>query len=386
MKHALTVAWFEYRRHLLTRHFLVMTFGLPLFVAALVAVSVVAAHRMRAKDSADWALVGADSLPGAQLMLPDEEAAAALLERGEIHGYVVLEDRGHATVRGVTSPPDAIRSALESRALGAVLAEAPPERRAPLREPMDIHYMVLDAGQLGPASGTHLALQFALAFLLPLLFALAVLFGTSFLVSAVTEEKENRVMEILVTSVTPRALIAGKVLGLGGLSLTQTAAWVATVVTLVLALGTVSVGGVLRSVPWSALGLSVPFFLLGYLLYATVMVGIGAAVGQPREAQQVAGFVSMILMVPFMLVAFILVAPGSRVAVTLSVFPLFAPVAMPMRLLLSAAPPRDVALGLLLLGATAWLATGVVGRVFRASMLLHGQRLSPKGLLDALRS
>jgi ABC-2 type transport system permease protein len=381
----LQVAGFEYRRHVFQRRFLVATLGMPLFVGAMVALSVVASERLESDARAPWATVGAPALPGASVELADRSDAEARLMAGEIDGYVVPEAGGRAYVRSVADAPPALRQALRERALSAVLAGAPAAARAALETPSEVRHLVLSTGSDRPVTGTNLAFMIGSAFLMPMVFTVAVLFSTTFLVLAITEEKENRLMEMLVTSSRPRDLIGGKVLGLGALSLTQTGVWLVSLAALGLVVAERSGLDVVGSLPWRAAAYSVPFFVLGYLLYAAAMAGIGVAVGQSREAQQVAGFVSLALALPFMLASFLLFRPASPAAVALSLFPPTAPVAMPMRLALSVVPAREMALALVLLAASVWLAVHAVARIFRASMLLYGQRVSLRQLAAAFR-
>jgi ABC-2 type transport system permease protein len=378
------IAVFEYLRHLRQRRFLAATFGLPLFIALIAALSFAVARRAERVSERPWAVVAAAALPGAPRTLADAPAAATALATGEISGFVVLEAGGRVTGQGVGPPPEALRDALAERALAGVLAEAPANRRALLARPAVLRYQPLEA-DAGPAlTGPELARTFGLAFGLPFLFALAVIFSTSYLVMAITEEKENRLMEILATSVSPSALVGGKVVGLGLLSLTQTGVWlIAAVIGLALLLK-LPPAALFGPLPLGWYLTTVPYFLVGYLLYAVLMVGVGVAIGQPREAQQVAGFLSALLMLPFVLMSLILFRPNSPAALAMSLFPLTASVAMPMRSALHAAPPWQLALGWLVLAGCAAIGVQLVGRIYRAAMLLYGARIDRAGLWRAI--
>lgn len=381
----LRVAFFEFRRHLLTGRFILVTFGIPLAVCAVAAVSVIVAQRPQA-ESFGWILVGDEELPGDWQRSDSEAAAISEVEAGRAGGYVVLQPDGRAEVHGQGAVPPAIARVLEQRALDAILVEAPAETREMLLRPVLLSFVALEATSSRPTAGLGLGMALVLALLVPFVFVTAVMLSTSYMVYGVTEEKVNRVMEILLTSVSHRTLIAGKVLGLGALSALQTGAWIAALGAVGLAVIRRIPGGLEAELPWVGLAASAAYFILGYVLYATLMLGVGVAIGQPREAQQAAGFLSMILVLPFFLVGIILVAPEGPISVALSIFPLSSPVAMPMRLVLAAAPTMQVATGLLVLALTVWLVILGVARVFRATMLLYGQRLRPRELMRAIWS
>jgi ABC-2 type transport system permease protein len=259
------------------------------------------------------------------------------------------------------------------------------DKRATVADPVDLLFASVTA-PAEPMRAEEVVARSAAAVAVPLLFALSVLFAIGFLVQAVAEEKESRVLEVLVTSVRPRDLIAGKVLGLGAASLLQTLVW-----------GLLAAAGALRlkdrlpipspsDVPWGAVAASVPYFLLGYLLFATLMVAIGVIIGSPRESQQVAGYFGLFLVAPFMLISLLIVRPASPAAVLLSLMPLTAAVAMPIRLMMSAVPPGAWLLGIVLLSLTLGVTVWAVGRLFKATMLLGGERPTWAAVARTLRA
>lgn len=384
MPAVLAVARFEFIRHVSQRRFLVATLGMPVLTVALLTAALWAADRLGGPNL-PWAIVGPGQLVGADLHYTTEEAAEDAVKRGELAGYVVLRPDGRALARASKRVPPELAEALQDRAEAYVLSGVPVAVRDAVAEPASVLYASVTAPAPAMRSEEVVA-RSAAAVAVPLLFALSVLFAIGFLVQAVSEEKESRVLEILVTSARPRDLIAGKVAGLGFVSLTQTAVWALLAVLVANRLSDRLPLPSVRDVPWPAVAASVPYFILGYLVFATLMVGIGVVVGSPRESQQVASMVGLFLVAPFLFVSALIVKPASPAAVLLSLFPMTSPIAMPIRLMMSAVPIGAWASGLLLLGATLAACIWAVGKLFRATMLLTGDRTALSAVLAAVRA
>ena len=191
-------------------------------------------------------------------------------------------------------------------------------------------------------------------------------------------------MEVLLTSGSARQLLTGKVLGLGLLGLIQLLIWLglAYVITgsgasFVSALGAVQV-------PLAVWGLAVVYFLLGYLFFAALMAGVGAISPSRRESSQYAGAVTMLAIVPLFVLAPLSADPNGGLAVFLSLFPPTAPAIMLARLVVTTVPPWEVAVSLGLLALS--VVGGIAGaaRLFRATTLLQGTRLSWREVRRAL--
>jgi ABC-2 type transport system permease protein len=368
------VARFEYVRHARQRRFAVVTLGLPVLMVVLLTVSLWAADRLGGPEL-PWGIVGNGNVPGAGVRFATAAEAESAVGRGEIDGFVELRPDGRALARATGRVPPELAVALHDRAQAWVLDGVPDDVRSAVAEPADLLFVSVTA-ETPSMTADEVRARSAAAIAVPMLFTLAVLFATGFLVQAVTEEKSSRVLEILVTSARHEALMAGKVFGLGLVSLTQTAVWAGLALLAAARLADRLPIPSLSEVPWTLVLASVPYFVLGYLLYATLIVGIGVVVGTPREAQQLASFLTVFLVLPFFLASALVVRPASPAAVVLSLVPLTSPVAMPMRLMMSAVPPGS------------WLraAIVVVGRVFRATTILVGERPGWSAVRDALRA
>jgi ABC-2 type transport system permease protein len=199
---------------------------------------------------------------------------------------------------------------------------------------------------------------------------------------SIIEEKSTRIIEILIASVRPFYLMAGKILGVAGVALTQYLIW-AVAGAIIAAYGG-AMAGILRpgaSLPpfhWSsALAIyAVVFFLAGYLLYASVYAAIGAIVSTEQDAQQIQLPVTLVIVISFLLFNLILKNPNSRLAVTLSMIPFLSPILMVLRIAVERPPFWQIAASLGLSLAATLAVVIVSARIYRVGVLMYGKRPS----------
>lgn len=219
------------------------------------------------------------------------------------------------------------------------------------------------------------------AFFVPYVFA-AILFFTNliasgYLMQALIEEKENRVVEMLISSVRPRDLLFGKTAALALLGFIQVALWAGVVLFIMLQLAGDALGRIGSLAGFTMTSTQtvtvVAFFILGFILSAAAYTLIGAVANTSKEGPQYAVFFTLPASVPLYALALFSSAPDGSVPTALSLFPLTAPMAMTMRALLTTVPLSQILLsaGLILLTAIGllWLAA----RLFRVGLLLSGQ-------------
>jgi ABC-2 type transport system permease protein len=328
------------------------------------------------------------SLPaGTLIRYPDQALASQALTDGKISGYYIIA-------------PDY----LQTGKITAIFAEFNPISSTGQGKVLDWVLQVNLLGgdtQLatlinGPTNLTQESLSNApqreesnlLTFFLPyavtMLFYIIILSSASLLLSSVTKEKQNRVIEILMMSVTPRQLLTGKIVGLGLLGLLQTIIWVGTGRILLAQSGSVFNLSSAFQLPASFLIWALVFFLLGYAVYASLMAGLGALVPNMREASQATILVIFPLIIPIFLLSILINDPNGILATLLSLFPLTSPVAMMLRLSAIEVPLWQTVLAAGLLAATAILVVRSVARMFHAQSLLSGQTFSRKMFFDAL--
>ena len=213
----------------------------------------------------------------------------------------------------------------------------------------------------------------------------AILFGSGLLLESVSDEKENRMVEIILTSVSPLGLMAGKVLAQGALALAQVVLWV----------GSLAVIGprIFDQLP-EVSDLSIEagqlvwlllFFLAGYFVVAVIMAGLGAMTSSYTQSSQLSALVIVPVILPVAAPQFILESPDGALARVLSFIPVTAPTTVVMRM-----GQTDLSIAELLASLVVVLLSGVVllyvsARVFRAGILLYGQRMTLRGVFRALR-
>ncbi|HEX9011994.1 MAG TPA: ABC transporter permease [Anaerolineaceae bacterium] len=235
-----------------------------------------------------------------------------------------------------------------------------------------------------PQRDSSSALTFFLPYAVTMVFYITILSAAGLMLSSVTTEKQNRVIEVLLVSVTPAQMLAGKITALGIAGLLQTVVWSGAGLLLMRVSGTAVGLPAAFQLPTSILGWGVLFFLLGYGVYASLMAGIGALVPNLREASQATMVVIIPLIIPLVFISSLAEQPNSTLALVLSLFPLTAPVAMMSRLAAGSIPIWQLALSAGLLAVTAYLVLRAVAGMFRAQTLLSGQAFSLKRLAAAL--
>ncbi|MBN2554823.1 MAG: ABC transporter permease [Anaerolineales bacterium] len=211
-------------------------------------------------------------------------------------------------------------------------------------------------------------------------FFMAVMSSGGYLLQAVTDEKENRTMEILSTSLTPDQLIGGKTIGLLSVALTQILLWLFSIVIIVL-VGRNSLPFLqaLRA-PWDYLLVVGAFLLPTFVLIAGIMTAIGSMVTELSQGQQISGLLNMVFMSPWFMLTVVLSQPNNPVLTTMSMIPFTAFMAMTMRFTFTSIPFWQLAISWSTLVGTAALSVWLSARIFRMGMLRYGQRLKLKDI------
>ncbi len=217
-----------------------------------------------------------------------------------------------------------------------------------------------------PVSGLDFGLSFAVMFIL----FFAITLSSGYMLQSVVKEKESRTAEVLLLSLSPVQLMLGKILGLGVLALLQMGVWLGGGL-LLMGRGQSLLGGIeLAALPAGFVAITVLYFLLGYLLYASALGALGALAPNLREGSQFTFILLLPLLVPIMLNSVFTEAPDGLAATALSLFPLTSPTAMPTRLVAGVVPMWQVLLGLALLLLTAFAFVLLSARFFRSDTLL----------------
>ena len=322
------------------------------------------------------------------------EAATQALIKKDIKEYFVIPSdfistgiiRRYTTQRELR-PPTATTAAIEDFISSNLLTGKVPEATAArIKAPLNLVTTTLTAtGTVAPEQGGYASLVIPGIF--GALLATSLIFSSIYLLQGLGAEKENRLMEILLSSVSPRQLITGKVLGIGAAGLAQVAIWVAAT-PLLLNLASSSIGGFISAIqiPPNLLALAVVYFVLGYLSFAVLSIGVAAVSSSVREAHTLSSIFTMWVFVPFWLLSAIMEFPYSPAWVILSIFPFSAPVMVILRLGLTGVPAWQLATSIAVLVLCIFGGLVLASKLLRTYMLMYGKRPNLGEIIRNLRS
>jgi ABC-2 type transport system permease protein len=266
-----------------------------------------------------------------------------------------------------------------------VTGKLPPSGEARFLSPANFESILVEEGgatKEGPQEASPLSISYIFAILL----AISVVTGSGYLLQSVSEEKENRMIEVLLTSVSSWQMMVGKVLALGSVGLIQVLVWAASLALIgPRILGNFPQLGELNVDP-SFVVWFVAFFLAGYFVLGVTMAAIGAATTSHREASQI----SMLMLMPAVMVPlwfFMIISgnPDGPIARTLSFIPLTAPITMIQRIGATDVPITEIVFSLVATVAGGVFLLWGSARIFRAGLLMYGQRMTLRSVLRALR-
>jgi ABC-2 type transport system permease protein len=232
----------------------------------------------------------------------------------------------------------------------------------------------------GKSTQESAAQGFSLAYFMAIILYTSILIYGINVMSSVLEEKTNRVVEVLVSSLRPFELMLGKLIGVGAVSIFQFAIWAVSVRFLISKRsggGGAPQAGQVFEIPHvnSATALVfAAYFLGGFFLYSAMFAAVGAVSSTEQEARQAQQPVSVLLMVSFFAMFAMINDPNSTLAVTLSLIPFCSPIAMPVRWATGNLPVSEVALSLGILLVSIVLVTWVASRIYRVGILMTGKR------------
>ena len=341
-------------------------------------------------DQADLIQSIPDSIPNDLFKpFPDSQAADAALERGDIGAYyIILPDyRETGQVQRISqrltiNPPDVrwFNRLLQANLLPGADTELLERLRRPFNAAEPEFVSTAAPGQAGRGAGIQMT-----SFVVTIVIIVPLFAGAGYLFQSLVQEKSNRVMETLLVSLRPSQLLAGKLLGLGALTLLQYAIWVGLGLAGLLATGR-DVGQMAAGIrlPAHQLLLVAPYALGGFLLYAALMAGIGALARDVEDGRIWLFVISLPMMIPIYLGVAIAGNPNGPLAVALSLFPFSAPAAMLLRITGAVVPGWQIALSLILLVLTGIGAVWLMARLFRVQTLLSGESLSARRIWAAL--
>jgi ABC-2 type transport system permease protein len=219
------------------------------------------------------------------------------------------------------------------------------------------------------------------------LLAFSIIFSANYMLSGLVDEKENRLIEVLLSSVSTRQLITGKVLGLGAAGLIQVAVWLVSL-PLLLNLASSTFGGFFSTIqiPANFIVLGVVYFILSYLFFAVVSAGIGAISTNIREGSQLITILTLPVFIPLWFSSLLFIFPNSPIWVVLTIFPITAPVTTMLRLGVSDVPIWQLVVSIVVLVLSVIVALFLAIKIFRIYLLMYGKRPSLGEIIRNLRS
>ena len=408
----------EYLERVRSKWFLIATFLGPLFFAAIIIVPAWLASRSRATtevynitildatgtnfgqrlavaiagDTTDKKKIPAvRNLPPAELTQAESLATRDVMHKGKV-GYLVVDQRtvageaAHYAGRNASSIPDMsqLRNALRETILAQRLETIGIDNSRTKQLtfiPLDFSTERITERGRGGSGVASVIFGFAIGFLL---YMTIIIYGQT-IMSSVIEEKTSRVAEVVMSSVPTDTLLAGKVLGVGAVGLTQQILWVATTyVLLKLRAPIMAKSGAppmtfgLPEISMGAAILFLLFFVLGFIFYSALYAAVGSAVNSEQEARQAATPLMIMIVFAGVFIQPVLLNPTGTIAQVLSLLPVTSPIIMPIRMAVTGVPPLEMTGSIVLLIVGCLAALWLASRIYRVGLLMYGKRPTMK--------
>jgi ABC-2 type transport system permease protein len=431
-----TVAMFEFMSAVKRTGFLVITFGMPLFISAYGAIVAVPAYyaSKRDREPAVFGVVDRSQLlrlqgdttpPKLEIdtdtqrllqsvgqkaavdrMLPrsnfifrpvaSEAQARDGLARRDLRGYfVVRDDYLRSGTVEVYTPDSMTISGSDARAAFGVLVRerlvrdrVAPEIAARVAAPLpDVRrFAVTRTGAVKDGGQVASAVRIALPLAFTILFLMSVLMTSGYLLQGTATEKENKVVDVLLASANPDEILGGKLVGLGAAGLLQVGVWISML--FLTGFGAVPLLFAAQvDMPWRGLLVALPFFVVAFLFFGSLMLGTGSLGSNMREAQQLSMVWSLTAALPLMLMSVLIREPHGVVSRILTWLPLTAGPVVVMRASMDTdwLAWWEIAGSLAMLLAATWLAIRIGARFFRIGLLSTGARPSLREVMRQAR-
>ena len=391
----------EYLQRVRSRWFIAATVGGPLFMAALFVVPAWFAAQSE-EGARDLAVVDGTGVLYERLAPKLEEAGWTVFEErwradvvtelraaaadGAFGGFVMLDELTLETGEAIlytNDRPSTVRQFSMRSAIARAALEYQLEQRGVDAEAM------LEGGELEieVLSGVGADMEdpkFAVAYLGAFFLYMVILLYAVSVMRATLEEKTNRIVEVIISAMKPWHLMLGKILGVGAVSMTQMAIWIAAGV-LLFAMGLpmlvaaqpelADLSNLTDVLPGAGmLALFVGYFVFGFFMFSGLYAAVGAMCSTDEEAQQAQIPVMIFLIVPIVMITPVIESPSSGFAVWSSLFPLFSPILMWGRIAGGGAAAWEIALSFALMGLTVVAIAWVAGRIYRVGILMAGKR------------
>lgn len=240
---------------------------------------------------------------------------------------------------------------------------------AALMQPVEID--TTQAGKVADTTSSFIAI-YVLFFLM---YMVIMLYGMN-VARSIIEEKTSRVFEVLLATIRPEEMMAGKMIGVGSVGLTQVFIWLATAILLTSTslVASLAGGNVHVSLNLTQIVFFVVFFVLGFMLYASIAAALGAMTNSEQELQQLNMFLVMPLAACFFALGVVISNPSSVVSTILSLIPFMTPLIMYLRISLAMPPVWQIALSIGLMLVTIYIVLWIASRIYRVGILMYGKK------------
>ena len=321
------------------------------------------------------------------------DATAALIS-GDVSEYFVIPSDylttgviNRYTLERQLETPQAIATGIKNFLTSNMLAgKVPPETVYRIEAPLNLMTTRLtETGEVATEQGGYGNVIMPAIF--GLLLALSLQAASLYMVEGLGDEKESRLIEVLLSSVSPRQLLTGKVLGLGAAGLVQVVVWLASL-PLLLNLASSTIGGFFGTIqlPANFLVLGIVYFILGYLLFAALSAGVGAISSSAREVQPLAMIYALLVFVPLWFASLLFIFPDSPIWTVLTIFPITAPIEVMLRLGVAGIAAWELATSLAVMVLSIIGALALSIKAFRVYLLMYGKRPSWGEIIQNLRN
>jgi len=406
---SLMIAKYEFLKTVKRKEFILMTLGFPLFFILIMLVPLLLAGTSSPEDlnlgyidktnsfefpdeiTVRGSMIFSNEIPG---VTNNQELDGTNNEKYPIIKFTqysdvasAKQDLGSGTLSGyLIIPEDYIKTGIvESYVIGK-LTDIPKKELSELmvnnllkdkvdeetlqrvKDPITFkQFSVETTGEVSEKGLSDLLEDFALPYLTGILLLISIFTSSGYLLQSVAEEKESRIIEILLSSVTPIEMLTGKIVGLGSVGLLQIAIWLSVGFAGLIYVFALSINPFL-------LILSLAYFILGFLLFASMMGAVGAISGSMRESQQLIPIFTFPAIAPIFFMQVLITEPEGTLSMFFSMFPLTSPVAMLIRMSVSDVPLYQIAVSLIILMVSVYFVIIISARLFRVGLLMYGKR------------
>jgi ABC-2 type transport system permease protein len=402
MKHLWKVALNEYQRNVFKRSFILLMISVPAFIAFSIGLGVFleslednslpvgyvdqagvfSAVLISPDIQATW--IAQYDEPVDMIAFPDEEQASAALLDGQLQAYYVLPsdyaETRHVMQITIEKPGENAERQFYDFLQINLLSSQPDEIAYRAAAGTSVTVRSMDGRRTIPSGGPTFGLLMPLFITMAFLFM--ILMSSGYTMSAIAEEKENRTMEVLVTSISTTHLVAGKIVGIVAIGLTLLLTWTLVGIT---GIGVARLLGVAwfqdLGIDWRIILATLAIAIPAYVLTIALMTAIGASVTTTQEGQSVSAIFFILHLAPIYISWIFINDPHGPLAVSLSILPFTALMTTGMRNLFTIVPTWQIILSMIVQTTCALVALWLAGRALRLGMLRYGQRLTLRGLL-----